>query len=194
MPTNPELTAARDLVYQGVGRNVLQFQRLELLLKRLLAWHQSTYTAEAFEEDLTKRLEAQDKKTLGLLAGDLFTKVILKARPVGPADNAPPDLLSIRFGITTSEAATHEVWQAQLKALVEERNQLVHTSLLNWDLDTHEGCQAILTELDAQRERIRIGWENAKRCHEAFIQVLEQMNEDLTNGNMERFTVQDTET
>ena len=86
------------------------------------------------------------------------------------------------------------MWQAQLKALVEERNQLVHTSLLNWDLDTHEGCQAILTELDAQRERIRIGWENAKRCHEAFIQVLEQMNEDLTNGNMERFTVQDTET
>jgi len=144
MPTNPELTAARDLVYQGVGRNVLQFQRLELLLKRLLGCHQSTYTAETFKEDLTKRLEAQDKKTLGLLAGDLFTKVILKARPVGPADNAPPDRLSIRFGITTSEAATHEVWQAQLKALVEERNQLVHTSLLNWNLDTPEGCQAIL--------------------------------------------------
>ena len=104
MPANPELTAARDLVYQGVGRNVLQFQRLELLLKRLLAWHQSTYTAEAFEEDLTKRLEAQDKKTLGMLAGDLFTKVILKARPVGPADNAPP------------RTAFHSLWHHHLRS------------------------------------------------------------------------------
>jgi hypothetical protein len=75
MPTNPELTAARDLVYQGVGRNVLQFQRLELLLKRLLGWHQAIYNAETFEEDLMKRLEAQDKKTFGMLAGELFDKV-----------------------------------------------------------------------------------------------------------------------
>ncbi len=194
MPANPELTAARDLVYQGVGRNVLQFQRLELLLKRLLAWHQSTYTAETFEEDLTKRLEAQDKKTLGLLAGDLFTKVILKARPVGPADNAPPDLLSIRFGITTSEAATHEVWQAQLKALVEERNQLVHTSLLNWDLDTLEGCQAILTELDAQRERLATEWQKVKSYYEVILQGLEKMQEKLTNGDVVHVYVQDTDT
>jgi hypothetical protein len=98
-----------------------------------------------------------------------------------------------RFNMTLTEA-DHQRWQAQLKALVEERNQLVHTSLLSWDLDTLEGCQAILTQLDAQRERIRIEWENAKRCHEVFLQVLEQVEEKLKNGDVEHVFVHDTDT
>mgnify|MGYP000343655296 CR=1 FL=1 len=193
MPANPELTAARDLVYQGVGRNVLQFQRLELLLKHLLGCHQGIYHAETLEEDMMERLKAQEKKTFGMLAGEWFGQMAPSTPPKDPALGEEIGRRGHRFNITLTEA-DQQRWQAQLKALVQERNQLVHTSLLNWDLVSLEGCQAILTQLDAQRERIRIEWENVKKCHEVFLQGLEHIREKLENGDVVHVFVQDTET
>lgn len=193
MPTSPELTAARDLVYQGVGRNVLQFQRLELLLKHLLGCHQGIYHAETLEGDMMERLKAQDKKTLGMLAGEWFGQMApsttLEELDIGDEIGRRGH----RFNINLTEA-DQQRWQAQLKALVQERNHLVHTSLLDWDLDTLEGCQAIVSQLDAQRERIGIEWENVKKCHEVFLQGLEHIREKLENGDVVHVFVQDTET
>jgi hypothetical protein len=191
--STPELTAVRDLVHQGVGRNVLQFQRLELLLKHLLGCHQGIYHAETFEEAMRQSLESKSKTTLGTLAGEWFGQMVPNTPPKDPALGKEIGRRGHRFNITLTEA-DQQRWQAQLKALVEERNHLVHKSLLNWDLDTPEGCQAILTELDAQRERIRIEWENVKKCHEVFLQVLEQMQEKLETGDVKHVFVPDTET
>jgi hypothetical protein len=180
MPTSSELTSARLLVYQGVGRNLLQFQRLELLLKDLLGWHQGSYTDETLADEMKQRHEVQEKRTLGGLAGDLFQKVIQKQTDgdVEPAHGADPTKISHRFVITTREEI-HQEWQSRLKALVEERNQLVHLSLLTWDLDTLEGCQAVIAELDEQRGRIKTELEKVNRYHDSMMQCMEQLHEDL---------------
>ena len=68
MSMSPELTSSRHLAYQGVGRNLLQFQRLELLLKYLLERHQGSYTIETIVDEMKRREKAQERKTLGLLA------------------------------------------------------------------------------------------------------------------------------
>ena len=178
MPTSPELTSARLLVYQGVGRNVLQFQRLELLLKDLLGWHQGSYTDETLADEMKQRHEVQEKRTLGGLTGDLFQKVIQKQTDgdVDPTHGADPTKFSHRFVITTSEEI-HEEWHCRLKALVEERNQLVHLSLLDWDLDTLEGCQAVVAELDEQRGRIGAELDKVILYHDSMMQCLEHLHQ-----------------
>lgn len=183
MPTSPELTATRNLAYQGAGRNLLQFQRLELLLKYLLGRHQGSYTIEAMVEEMKRCEKAQARKTLGLLAGDLFEKVILKqsGNDFVPADGAGPGKFSYRFGITITEEI-HQEWQSRLKDLVDERNQLVHLSLLTWDLDTVEGCQAVVAALDEQRGRIVAEFEQVKRYHEFFAQCMQQLHEELMDA------------
>lgn len=180
MPTSPDLPSARNLAYQGVGRNVLLFQRLELLLKYLLARHQGSYTPETMVDELKRREEAVERRTLGMLAGDMFEKVILK--PTGgdfvPADDAAAGKASHRFGITITEEL-HQEWQSRLNGLVDERNRLVHLSLLTWDLNTIEGCQAAITKLDEQRGRIAAEFEQVKRFREFLTQCLKELCEEV---------------
>lgn len=180
MPTSPELTSARLLAYQGAGRNLLQFQRLELLLKYLLGRHQGSYTIETMVDEMKRREQAQERKTLGLLAGDLFEKVILKqsSGDFVHADGADSGTFSHRFGITIDEEI-HREWQTRLKDLVEERNQLVHLSLLTWDLDTINGCQAVVAALNEQRGRILAELEGVKRYHDFFTQCMKELHEEL---------------
>ena len=97
---------------------------------------------------------------------------------VDPTHGAVPTQISHRFVITTSEE-NHREWHCRLKALVEERNQLVHLSLLDWNLDTVEGCQAVVAELDEQRGRIGAEFEQVKLYHESMMQCLEHLHEDL---------------
>ena len=120
---------------------------------------------------------------MGLLAGDLFEKVILKqsGNDFVPADGAGPGKFSYRFGITITEEI-HQEWQSRLKDLVDERNQLVHLSLLTWDLDTVEGCQAVVAALDEQRGRIVAEFEQVKRYHEFFAQCMQQLHEELMDA------------
>jgi hypothetical protein len=183
MPTSPELTSARHLAYQGAGMNLLKFQRLELLLKYLLGRHQGSYTIETMVDEMKRGEKAQEKKTLGLLARDLFEKVILKpiSDDVVPVDGEDSGKFSHRFGITITEEI-HQEWQSRLKDLVDERNQLVHLSLLTWDLDTIEGCQAVVAALDEQRGRVVAELEQVKRYHEFFTQCMKQLHEELMDA------------
>jgi hypothetical protein len=176
MPTSSELTSARHLVYQGVGRNLLQFQQLEHLLKYLLGYHQGSYTPETMFGEMKRRHEAQDKKTLGMIAGDLFEKVILKQNQedVVSSTGAARGEIGHRFEVIITEEV-HQEWRSRLKALVDERNELVHLSLLTWDLDTIEGCQAVVAELDKQRGRIGTELEKVKLHHESFFQCLKHL-------------------
>lgn len=183
MPTSPELTSARHLAYQGVGRNVLQFQRVELLLKNLLGLHQGAYTMETMVDEMKRREQAQERRTLGLLAGNLFEKVILTpaSGEFVPADGADSGEFSHRFGITITEEI-HQEWQSRLKDLVEERNQLVHLALLTWDFDTIEGCQAVVAALDEQHGRIVAELQQVKRYHDFFTQCMKQLHEELISA------------
>ena len=183
MPTSPELTSARDLAYQGVRRNLLQFQPLHHLLKFLLGRHQGSYTPETMVDEMKRRQEAQDKKTLGVLAGHLFENVILKQdiNDVVLSDDKKPGNISHWIGTTIPEKE-HQELQCRLKALVDERNQLVHLSLLAWDLDTVEGCQAIVAELDEQRVRIKTEIDQVLHYYESLDQLMKLLREELMVG------------
>ena len=185
MPTSPELTSARHQVHQGVGRNLLQFQRLELLLKYLLERHQGSYTIETMVDEMKRREKAQEKKTLGMLATDLFEKVLMKPTldDFVPADDAKEGQFSHRFGITITEVV-HREWQSRLKGLVDERNRLVHLSLLNWDLATVEGCRTVVAELDEQRGRVVAEFEQVKCYYEFFTQSMNQLLEEMMDGSV----------
>jgi hypothetical protein len=183
MPTSPELTSARQVAYQGVGRNLLEFQRLEHFLKYLLGCHQGSYTPETMVDEMKRRHELQDKKTLGQLAAHLFEKVILTPDISDAAlfDDKNSGKISYWLGMTFPEKV-HEDLQCRLKALVDERNKLVHLSLSAWNLDTVEGCQTIVAELNEQHGRIITEIDHVRHCYESFGQMAELLRDKLTVG------------
>lgn len=134
---------------------------------------------------MERRLKAQEKRTFGLLAGDLFEKVILKESDGDAvlADDKDSGAISHRFFITITEEM-HQEWQGRLKGLVDERNQLVHLSLLSWDLDTIQGCQTVVAALDEQLRRILTEIERVKDYHERFTQGMERLAGSMTDANV----------
>jgi hypothetical protein len=70
--------------------------------------------------------------------------------------------------------------RSEWKRLTIERNQLVHSTLLAYDLESHEGCIALCEYLDEQYERARVLIERLRHQQRtrslaalAFKQILE---------------------
>ncbi len=149
-----ESTAIRDEVLRKIGRNVILFQQLENILKFLAsAQHPSTSMGKAMATR-AERTESIRTKSLGQVAGQVVEELFAAsdAEASAPADIREP-WLSFSFRIAVDQDASEDT-RGTLKALIEERNELVHHLLSRWNLGDAESCNALSNELDQQRLRI----------------------------------------
>ena len=146
----PTVTQARDAVYQGIGRNILNLQRLELLLKHLLGRSAVLGDISDWPAAIERRKNKISSQMLGLLAGRLFEELVQR-KSTPPSDTPIPGttrLLGSReaafaFTVAVSDER-HAKWRSCLEKLVTDRNRLVHHFLEDFPpdtLDTLEGCQ-----------------------------------------------------
>ncbi len=161
MPFPPEVESARAQVFQQVGRNVLRFQRLELIMKSMVASSRISTTGGESPKAHERRTEAIHKKTLGLISGQFFDEVISNQPPCDgpPAFFEDPTIPKNRVHIASAfvvhfQPEEHARWKVRVKSLIEERNALVHTSLLHIELETFSGCQKALAALEEQGARV----------------------------------------
>jgi hypothetical protein len=70
MNTNQDLSAIRDEVLQKIGRNLVNFQKIELMLKHLIANGQVSGYRNEFQKNQEKKVIDTRKKTLGTLVGE----------------------------------------------------------------------------------------------------------------------------
>lgn len=148
------IKAVRDEVLRKIGRNVVLFQELEGILKFLAAAQHPSMplgNATASREERSKSIRT---KTLGQVAGQVLEELFADsdAESSAPAGIAEPRL-AFSFRIP-GDAADIEESRKTLKALVDERNDLVHHLLSRWNLRDADSCFALSTELDKQRSRI----------------------------------------
>ncbi len=148
------IKAIRDEALRKIGRNVVLFQELENMLKFLASTQHPSMSlskAKAICEDYVESIRT---KTLGEVAGqvveELFAAPDLESS--APAEITEP-WLSFSFRIAAEPADLEESRKA-LKALIAERNDLVHHLLPRWNLREAESCSALCAELDEQRRRI----------------------------------------
>ncbi len=151
----PAVEAARAAVFETIGRNVLRFQRLELLLKNALRFTDLRITDVALDNGYQLPGIAESRETLGTLASKTYQTLVVPLL-AGAADDPPaplPDDARMQFKFTVRRhlpAEVHEEAKARLKRLVDERNELVHLSLLRFDFQTASGCAEALAQLEQQ--------------------------------------------
>ena len=73
-PVNPELRAE---IERRVGRNVLLFQRIELVVKLLLVLGRIEVRPREAEDPVAKRFGEVGQRSLGQLSEQLFSEVLL---------------------------------------------------------------------------------------------------------------------
>ena len=136
-------------VLQKIGRSVVNFQKLEGMLKSLSWVSRYSGTPADIQRQHAKHTDALRKKSLGLVVSDFFEKIYVDSGS-RDAESQASDY-GLRFSIPDGE---RERLKALLVTIVQERNELIHTRLLNFDSQSTQSCTDLNAFLDKQHERI----------------------------------------
>ncbi|MDP3777638.1 hypothetical protein [Methylotenera sp.] len=147
-----ELSEVKDDLFRKVGRNLINYQIIEQLLKQLILSSRISGPMSQLEEAQKQKSEEVKVQTMGVLAGQFIENTYQKPKKsfnenVGIKETHFSS--SIYFDVSDD---TLESRKADLKRLTEERNNLAHHLLPRLDLNSIESCLAMSRELDEQRE------------------------------------------
>jgi hypothetical protein len=151
---DPSDTAVRDETLRRIGRNVVLFQELENILKFLASAQYPSMPLSEAKRTREVRVASIQVKTLGQVAGQVVEELFAASdeESSAPSEIAEP-WLAFSFRIAGDPAEIEES-RRTLKALIEERNDLVHHVLARWNPHDAGSCRALSAELDEQRRRI----------------------------------------
>lgn len=143
-----------DEVFRRMGRNLFLFQQIELLLKHLLGIARLEGPVASMQDQLAARRDTLKKATLGSLVGRFSNECMTGAESQKVAETVPQVIkevwVSQRFGLQL-EGADKDALQAELAAVVNSRNELVHQFLPLWSPDSEDSTVRALDYLDNQR-------------------------------------------
>lgn len=146
-----ELESLEHEAQRKIGRNIMNFQKFEFMLKHLISRSQLHGRASELADNLEKNKQDTHKKTLGLLAKDLFNTVYTDTQSVEPPNDLDEPWLSFTFTSETDTAALED-FKLKLENLINQRNDLIHHKLPSIKKDSHESWLELIDYLDNQRE------------------------------------------
>ena len=139
-----------DEVLRRIGRNLLLFQHIEHLLKQLMTGARLEGTVNSQQANLESRRARIHKQTLGQLAGQFVDDVLADAGELDAPENIDEVWFSFGFTIQTDSGFV-EQHTAEMKAIVDARNDLIHHFLPRWSPASEDSTRAALAYLDEQR-------------------------------------------
>lgn len=148
-----ELENIRNEVLRKIGRNVVIFQQMELMLKNILPLANISGSASELQSNFDNKKASLHKKTMGQLVKESLTLY------TGPSESdegpeEPKEIwLSSRFRYQCDDIHREQLEKA-LKSIVDERNELIHHLFPRWKINSIESCKQIEQYLDQQREKI----------------------------------------
>lgn len=177
------IQTSRDALLRRIGRNVVNFQYLEEVLRSMIPSLANEGTLTNFHSNLTLATRKQKKASLGSLAGTFLGGIFYKPKADDWDTKYSPTEISMRveFQIETTPEHAAERKRSLLK-LVSQRNRLVHQDVLGVDLESDEQCEILSAQLDEQNDQIREQLQYfttmRKTQREAYAELVKLMQSD----------------
>ena len=148
------LEQARNSALQKVGRNLVSFQKVEAILKHVLAYSDIKAPASKLPAALADAIEGVSRMSIGKMAEPLVNTLFAQT-PTSTAANAADNEINVThtYRLEGGEEASRNLLR-DLKFISSERNALAHTMLVAFNPDSIESCERLSVELDAQRQRV----------------------------------------
>lgn len=166
--TQPDdIVTLRNEALRKIGRNVVNFQKIEACLKFLITISNVQGTSKDLTARHTKKAASIRKKSMGDLAGK-FHKNLYRD---GIKSEKPEDLVDIWISSSIkveADAKTIKEQKRALSNLVTERNSLIHKDLAGFDHNSAESCRHLISILDPQNKRILQQLDELKWLIDAF--------------------------
>lgn len=142
-----------DEALRRVGRNLVLYQQIEMLLKALLSGTRIAGYASEVPMKVAERAKSVAGKSLGQLTNEYLDEILGRNSTALPE---PKEVREIYFRHTFTidvDSATLARDEAMLLALTDERNHLAHTFLNRWKPSSEKSTNDALRYLDEQRSR-----------------------------------------
>lgn len=153
MTNDIELSSQREEVLRKIGRNVVNFQKMEGMLKFLNAQQALNGELKDIPQIAARAKKSTSNLPMGRLADAFLKSAYSSAAGVTEPSEGENVTVSFSFRIEADPALTKERKKA-LRSVVIERNNLIHKWLASFDPNSLESCRALETALDAQHARI----------------------------------------
>ena len=163
-----------DEVCKKIGRNVLLFQQLEYFLKYIVANGSISGYSSKIKEKQAQHVSCVKKKTMGSLVGQYVEHINPDfKKPTEPEALTEP-FLSINIHLEPNQGF-YETKKEDLAKLVDERNQLVHNMLPEFNKTSEESCSTLIEKLDKQCEKLRSEIKQIESIAMAFKEARKKM-------------------
>jgi hypothetical protein len=149
-----DIEVVRAEALRKLGRNVVNFSKIEAALKYLLAISQFKISEEKISEQLLQNQTRLHKQTLGKLVQEFHKNVVTDASPADIETASANPGFSLYFKVTCDDTDFLKDQKRELSAIVAERNKLIHQDLALLDTSCVGDCQKLISLLDEQNPRL----------------------------------------
>tara|TARA_B100001123_G_scaffold9085_1_gene11447 strand:- start:338 stop:1177 length:840 start_codon:yes stop_codon:yes gene_type:complete len=185
-----QLETARNECLRRIGRNMVMFQRVEQLLKFLLA----NSSLEGYERDLeskqAKKASTISTMTMGQLSNEYFNSIFDTSEiELPPHEDPSQAYLSFKYSVQRSEEEI-DAEKQYFADLVKERNELAHHLLPKYDPTSMQSIEELSESLEQQRERFFPALKNLTRLCEAHQKARQQMSDFFQSDECRKYIVE----
>ncbi len=154
METTTSLEDARNLALQKIGRNLVNIQKLEGMLKDVLAKNHLEGHPSSIAIKATRRAQKVSKMTMGQVIHELATSLFDRSEVAqGQLELSREPWISSALTIEGGPDAARQ-WKLEMTTILEARNQLVHHMLVGFNPQSIESCESLSLALDSQQEKL----------------------------------------
>ncbi len=183
-----QLKEYRDAALRRVGRNVVNFQRLESALRALIPALNASGTLSDFNTRLAESIRELKKKPLGHLASTFHAQVHDSSEYTPLLTDPSEASFAVAFRLETDPHASKER-KRTLLSLVRERNRLIHTELGRVNFDSIADCERLSSLLDEQNHRICEQLDSLKQLRATHLALTAELKQFIDSDEfLEIFT------
>jgi hypothetical protein len=169
------MSELKEMALRKIGRNIVNFQKIEGMLKLLVSHSNFKSPVSKIAETLEERKKNFKKQSFGNLTKEYFKSF---AKSVEHAHEVPEDWneswISLSFKIENEDGSLPQQ-KAAFSLLVSERNKLIHQMLIGFDPDSTESCNALILDLDKQNEMIQREYTNLQTLLKTFYEARKEL-------------------
>jgi hypothetical protein len=143
----------RDEALRKIGRNLVNYQRFEKALKLVIVRSDIRGYASQIAKQYRSKLKDTNRKPLGWLVEE-FVKTVYACGSAGEDvnDQSQEIWMSLAFRVEADSDQLRNL-RSELRALVKDRNDLIHDSLTRFNPDSAQSCRDLISLLDEQHSR-----------------------------------------
>lgn len=162
MNESVDIEAVRAEALRKLGRNIVNFSKIEAAFKYLLSVSQLDGSGKTVSEQLRRNQTRLRKQTLGKLVQEFNKNILGDSSQSEPTPDFSGSGMSLSFKVTYNNSDFLKVQKRKLASIVSERNKLIHQELALIDTSSVEDYHNLITLLDEQNPRLLAQLEELK--------------------------------